>query len=101
MNQIKILIQKHRDELAQVEREYLAKREKLAFLIQALEADLLENPTKRRGRRPKTGHSVAELAEQILARPENKSGLTVPTLLLELKKMGYESEAGDKANTVN
>jgi hypothetical protein len=89
MNKIERLLQK-----------YKADRDKLDYLIQTLERDLAEpeeSEPRRRGRQ--RGASVADLAESVLARfPE---GLMIPTLILELKKLGYESQADNPANTVN
>lgn len=89
MNKIERLLQKYKTD-----------RDKLDYLIQTLERDLAEpedSEPRRRGRR--RGASVADLAENILAKfPE---GLMIPSLLLELKKLGYESQAENPANTVN
>jgi hypothetical protein len=80
--------------------KYKADRDKLDYLIQTLERDLAEpEESEPRRRSRQRGASVADLAESILARfPE---GLMIPALLLELKKLGYESQADNPANTVN
>jgi hypothetical protein len=89
MNKIERLLQK-----------YKADRDKLDYMIQTLERDLAEpeeSEPRRRGRQ--RGASVADLAENVLSKfPE---GLMIPTLILELKKLGYESQAENPANTVN
>jgi len=98
MSQIKTLLQKHKEERAQLERDFHAKREKLDFLIETLEGALSEATPKRRGRR-KTGQSAADLAEKVLdSRPE---GMFIPSLLAELKKLGYETQSENATNTLN
>lgn len=98
MNQLKQLWRQHRDELGQMEREYQVQRDKLLFAIERLEKAMSEATPKRRGR-GKNGQSIADLAEKVLdPRPE---GLYLPGLLAELKKLGYETESKNAANTVN
>jgi hypothetical protein len=93
---IKQLLQKKRDSLSELDRNYQHEREKLLFVINELEQAVSETPT--RGRR-KSGESVPDLAEKILdSRPE---GLSTPSLLTELKKLGYETESKNPINSVN
>jgi len=93
---IKQLLQKTKDDLAELDRHYKQEREKLVFVIERLEGATAETP--KRGRR-KNGESVPNLAEKALeSRPE---GLSTQALLAELKKLGYETESKNPINSVN
>jgi hypothetical protein len=80
--------------------KYRTERDRLDFLIQTLERDLKEllgDSIDQRRRRK--GPSIVSLAEKVLAKYPD--GLLMPALLLELRKLGYESKGENPANTVN
>ncbi len=81
--------------------KYRADRDKLNFLIDAIESEILASgiSSTKRGPRRKGAGSIVTLAAKAL---ENKiAGMTIQALIAELRKFGYESASQDPANTVN
>jgi hypothetical protein len=94
MNQIQQLIKKY-------ERE----RENLDYLIEKLKSEVSDTapdddvPRPRKQRR-RSEHSVPTLAEKLLE-TVGKDGMTVPTLVSELRRMGAVIESEIPSNSVN
>ena len=96
MNQIKQLLNKYRTE-----------RDKYDFLIRTLESELscggtaVPRSTTRKGRQP-TGKSIPALAKKVLELAGIQTeGLTVPNIIAEITKLGYQTDSKNPANSVN
>jgi hypothetical protein len=96
MNQIKQLLNKYRTE-----------RDKYDFLIRTLESELsgagatVPHTAKKGGRQP-TGNSIPALAKRVLELAGIQGeGLTVPNIIAEITKLGYQTDSKNPANSVN
>ncbi|MGH7780898.1 MAG: hypothetical protein ACREQR_13855 [Candidatus Binataceae bacterium] len=93
MNRIKQILEEKRTELDGLD----AKRAKLVYFIETLEVELRKQPSLTRKRERSV--SVPKLTRHILLTHTN--GLTVPSLLTELKKLGYETTSANPINNLN
>ncbi len=95
MNQIEQLLKKYREQ-----------REKYDFLIHTLESELsgagAAVPRRTRKGRQRTGTSIPSLAKKVLELAGIQGdGLTVPNIIAEITKLGYQTDSKNPANSVN